>query len=244
MENTSNDNNTYEQQNGHTDSQQTSNSTSTTPTAQQQQPPHDNQQQPQQQAFVFGQQQAMNMAASPYFVANAAGGQEVYSQNGGIPIVNANGQTAVIHPQYAAAYGIQPYMYANQNGGTYVQQQPQQMGQQSAEVRSPTTSTASTPHMNGQQIPPGYQVVQAPLNFPAGSTFYDQHGNPVIINGRMAAPMTNHLGQPVRMMVPMANGGATVSPGIHSGTSPSMQMYGQQAQQAGQQQQPQQRGKN
>jgi pumilio RNA-binding family len=253
MDNSSNsstvENPTYEH-NGHSDPPQTSNGVSTIPTAQQPpQQPHEQQQQPQQQqqqqqqAFVFGQQQAMNMA-SPYFVANAAGGQEVYSQNGGIPIVNANGQTAVIHPQYAAAYGIQPYMYANQNGGTYVQQQPQQMGAQSAEVRSPTTSTASTQHMNTQQIPPGYQVVQGPLNFPAGSTFYDQHGNPVIINGRMAAPMTNHLGQPVRMMVPVANGGATVSPGIHSGTSPSMQMYGQQAQQAGQQQQPQQRGIN
>lgn len=204
------------------------------------------QQQQQQQAFVFGQQQPMNMA-SPYFVANGAGGQEQYIQNGGIPVVNANGQTAIIHPQYAAAYGVQgPYMYANQNGGTYVQQQPpQQMGQQSQEVRSPTTSTASTQQINGQQIPPGYQVVQGPLNFPAGSTFYDQHGNPVIINGRMAAPMTNHMGQPVRMMVPMANGGATVSPGIHSGTSPSMQqMYGQQQQQQAGQQQPQQRGIN
>ena len=238
MENTNSiENNLNYDPSGHHDQQQTTNSIAA---VQHQHGQNMNSQQP--QAFVFGQQQAMNMA-SPYFVANTAGGQELYGQNGGIPVVNANGQTAVIHPQYAAAYGIQPYVYANQNGGTYVQQQqPQQMGQQSQEVRSPTTSTSSQ-HMNGQQIPPGYQVVQGPLNFPAGSTFYDQHGNPVIINGRMAAPMTNHLGQPVRMMSPVvlnANGAPTVSPGIHSGTSPSMQIYGQQQQQAGQQQQQQQ----
>ena len=201
------------------------------------------------QHFVFGQhaqQQAMGMP-SPYFVANTAGGQDPYGQNGGISIVNANGQTAVIHPQYAAAYGIQPYVYANQSGNAYMQQQPQQIPQQQSQqgVRTPTTSTTSTAQvtqqqLQGQQIPPGYQVVQGPLNFPTGSTFYDQHGNPVIINGRMTAPMTN-LGQPVRVVPPMVlnSGPPTVSPGIHSGTSPSMQMYGQQ--QAGQQQQQQQR---
>jgi len=204
----------------------------------------------QQQHFVFGQAQAQQQMGmpSPYYVANANGGQDPYGGHGGVPIVNANGQTAVIHPQYAAAFGIQPYVYANQGGQTYVQQQPQQMGQQTQQsVQSPTTSTASSSlpqqqQMNGQQIPPGYQVVQGPINFPAGSTFYDQHGNPVIINGRMAAPMANHMGQHVRMVSPVVlnpNGQPTVSPGIASGTSPSMQMYGQQ--QANQQQQQQQR---
>nr|AFV31434.1 pumilio [Hydractinia echinata] len=204
------------------------------------------QQQGQPQHFVFGQQQAMGMG-SPYFVANTAGGQDPYGQNGGIPIVNANGQTTVIHPQYAAAYGIQPYVYANQNGGQFVQGQPQP----SQDPRTPTTSATSSSQgpqqMQGQQqIPAGY-MVQAPINFPAGSTFYDQHGNPVIINGRMAAPMTNHLGQTVRVMSPVvlnANG-PTVSPGIHSGTSPSLQMYSQQQQQqANQQQQQPPRGIN
>lgn len=201
------------------------------------------------QHFVFGQAQQQTMGVpSPYFVANANSGQDPYA--GGVPVVNANGQTAVIHPQYAAAYGIQPYMYANQGGGTFVQQQPQQMNQQSQPVQSPTTSTASNSavpqqqQVTGQQIRPGYQVVQGPINFPTGSTFYDQHGNPVIINGRMATPLTNHLGQHVRMVSPVvlnANGPPTVSPGIASGTSPSIQMYGQQQQGGQQQNQPQQR---
>jgi hypothetical protein len=174
-----------------------------------------------QQQFVMNQQQQMGiqMGTSPYFVAN---GQEMFNNNNQISIVNAQGQTAFINPQYAAAYGIQPYMY---NGNAFIQQQPAQQVQQAGQVRTTTPTstgqTTQTQQQGQQQLPNGYQVIQTPLSIPAGSTFYDQHGNPVIINGRIAAPM----GQQMRMVSPVvlnaANGQAAVSPGM--GTSPSMQ---------------------
>merc|ERR1719505_209327 len=138
---------------------------------QQQQQVISSQQQHQQQTYIMQQQQAMQqagiqMGSSPYFMTNAQAGQDPYNGQG-ISIVNAN-------------------------GNTYIQQQ---MPQSAGQVRTPTTSTASgqpVPQPQQQQIsgvPAGYQVIQTPLNIPAGSTFYDQHGNPVIINGRIAAPM-------------------------------------------------------
>ena len=208
------------------------------------------------QHFVFNQQQAMGMQGGPYFM-NASGSAEQYVASGGIPVVNAQGQTTMIHPQYAAAYGLQPYVFANQgNNQAYIQQQSAQPMQQAQDGRPQTASSPGSgqqqqqqpqqpqpqpqqpQQMGNQQIPAGYQMVQA-MNF---QQFYDQHGNPVIINGRMAAPM----GQ-MRMVSPMvlnANGQPTVSPGIASGTSPSVQMYSQQQQPqqpATQQQQQQQR---
>jgi len=220
------------------------------------------------QHFVFNQQQAMGMQGGPYFM-NASGNAEQYVASGGIPVVNAQGQTTMIHPQYAAAYGLQPYVFANQgNNQAYIQQQSAQQ-MQAQDGRPQATSPSSGPQqqqqqpqqqqqqqpqqpqpqqpqpqqqMGGQQIPAGYQMVQAPMNF---QQFFDQHGNPVIINSRMGAPM----GQ-MRMVSPMvlnANGQPTVSPGIASGTSPSVQMYSQQQQQpqqqAAQQQQQQRPGK-
>ena len=50
----------------------------------QQQPP-----QGQPQHFIFGQQQPVNMP-NPYFLSNTGGGQDPYSQQGGIPMLNAN----------------------------------------------------------------------------------------------------------------------------------------------------------
>ena len=186
--------------------------------------------------LVFGsnpqQQQAMGMP-SPYYVASAAG-QDPYGQSAGIPVVNAQGQTTMIHPQYAAAYGIQSIVYANQNGNAYLQQQSQ-----TTSASTSTTHQSSQQQINGQQLPPGYQVVQAPINFPTGSTFYDQHGNPVIINGRMLTNGVNQMGQTVRMVSSMVlnpNAQSTVSPGMHSGNSSSIHMYNQPTQ-PGQQQQ-------
>lgn len=229
---------------------------------QQQQQQGMNGQQP--QHFVFNQQQQAAMQQqmqNQYYMNAAAGqgqGQDPYVASGGIPVVNAQGQTTMIHPQYAAAYGLQQYVFANQgNNPAFIQQQSQQM--QSQDGRPPTTTTSTAqqqqqqqsqqpqpqPQQMGgqQQIPAGYQVVQAPMNF---QQFYDQHGNPVIINGRMAAPMSQ-----VRMVSPMvlnANGQPTVSPGVASGTSPSVQMYSQQQpqqqQQATQQQQQRPGGKS
>ena len=218
---------------------------------QQQQQQGMNNQQP--QHFVFNQQQAaMQQQMQNQYYMNAAAaaqgqGQDPYVTSGGIPVVNAQGQTTMIHPQYAAAYGLQQYVFANQgNNPAFIQQQSQQM--QSQDGRPPTTATSTAqqqqsqqpqpqPQQMGgqQQIPAGYQVVQAPMNF---QQFYDQHGNPVIINGRMAAPLSQ-----VRMVSPMvlnANGQPTVSPGVASGTSPSVQMYSQQQQPQQQQQATQQ----
>ncbi|XP_047145593.1 pumilio homolog 2 isoform X1 [Hydra vulgaris] len=185
--------------------------------------------------LVYGsnhqQQQSIGMH-SPYYVASA-GGQDPYSQGAGIPVVNAQGQTTMIHPQYAA-YGIQSIVYANQNGSPYLQQQSQ-----TTSASTSTTHQSSQQQMNGQQLPPGYQVVQAPINFPTGSTFYDQHGNPVIINGRMLTNGVNQMGQTVRMVPSMmlnTNAQSTVSPGMHSGNSSSIHMYNQPTQ-PGQQQQ-------
>ena len=213
---------------------------------QQQQQGMNNQQQP--QHFVFNQQQAaMQQMQNQYYMnaAAAQGNQDPYVASGGIPVLNAQGQTTMIHPQYAAAYGLQQYVFANQgNNPAFIQQQQSQQ-MQSQDGRPPTTTTSTAqqqsqqpqPQQMGgqQQIPAGYQVVQAPMNF---QQFYDQHGNPVIINGRMAAPLSQ-----VRMVSPMvlnANGQPTVSPGIATGTSPSVQMYSQQQQQQQQQQPTQQ----
>eukprot|EP00794_Sanderia_malayensis_P012007 gene12007-13246_t len=200
------------------------------------------QQQPQQQPQMIigsGQQQqsyGIPLGSSPYFVTN--GLQDPYA-NGGISILNANGQPAVIPPQYAAAYGIQPWAaYGNTSGNTaYVQQQPQQMPQ--GQVRPQTTGTRSAgDQLLGQQMsttPTGYQVIQAPMSIPPGATFYDQQGNPVIINGRMAQQLPGH---PIRMVSPMvinSQGQTAVSPGMQGANSQTIQLYNAQQQQQTQQ---------
>ena len=214
------------------------------------------QQQQQQPQLIIGpghaQQQlgGITLASSPFFVTGAAG-EDPYG-GGGISIVNANGQTAVISPQYAAAYGIQPWVYANTgNGATFVQQQPQQIQQGGQVGRTPTSASrpAGESVNLGQQLsqpPNGYQVIQGPLSIPAGATFYDQQGNPVIINGRLATHVGGQMGQHVRMVSPMmintGGGAANVSPGMAGNTSQQIQLFNaqQQQQQAQQQQQRQQ----
>ena len=206
---------------------------------------HQQQQQPQQVIIGNGQQQSYGvaLASSPYFV-NAP--QDPYG-NGGISILNANGQPTVIPPQYAAAYGIQPWAYANASGNpAFVQQQPQQL--QQTQVRAQTNvARSSGEQLMGQQLsttPTGYQVIQAPMSIPAGATFYDQQGNPVIINGRMAQQLTSQLGQPIRMVSPMMinnSGQATVNPGLQGANSQAqaIQLYNAQQQQQSQQNQQQ-----
>lgn len=205
----------------------------------------------QQQPMIIGnaqqQQYGVALASSPYFVANT--GQDPYA-NGSISILNANGQPAVIPTQYAAAYGVQPWAYPNAgNNAAFVQQQQQAQQLQQNQVRPPATgSHAGTgDQIMGQQLsttPAGYQVIQGPLSIPAGAAFYDQQGNPVIINGRMAQQLTNQLGQPIRMVSPMVinnSGQATVSPQIQGQASQTIQLLNtQQQQQSQQSQQPRQ----
>lgn len=198
----------------------------------------------QQQPMIIGntqqQQYGVALASSPYFVTNT--GQDPYA-NGSISILNANGQPAVIPTQYAAAYGVQPWAYPNAGGNAaFVQQQQAQQLQQS-QVRPQATGNHATSgdQIIGQQLgttPTGYQVIQGPLSIPAGATFYDQQGNQVIINGRMAQQLTNQLGQPIRMVSPMVinNSGQTaVSPQIQGQASQTIQLLNTQQQQ---QQQP------
>ena len=198
----------------------------------------------QQQPMIIGntqqQQYGVALASSPYFVTNT--GQDPYA-NGSISILNANGQPAVIPTQYAA-YGVQPWAYPNAGGNaTFVQQQQAQQFQQSQVRAQPTGSrAASGDQIIGQQLSnaPGFQVIQAPLSIPAGATFYDQQGNPVIINGRMTQQLTNQLGQPIRMVSPMVinNSGQTaVSPQIQGQASQTIQLLNTQQQQQSQQSQ-------
>ncbi|XP_065062848.1 pumilio homolog 1-like isoform X1 [Rhopilema esculentum] len=185
------------------------------------------------------QQYGVALASSPYFVTNPP--QDPYG-NGSISILNANGQPAVIPTQYAP-YGMQPWAYANASGNAaYVQQQPQQLQQSQLRTQS-NGNRATGEQMIGQQLsttPTGYQVIPGPLSIPAGATFYDQQGNPVIINGRMAQQLTNPLGQPIRMVSPMVvnNSGQTaVSPQMQSQSQTIQLLNAQQQQQSQQSQQ-------
>ena len=202
-----------------------------------------NMNQQQQPQVIIGnaqqQQYGVALASSPYFVTNPP--QDPYG-NGGISILNASGQPAVIPTQYAAAYGMQPWAYANAGGNAaFVQQQPQQLQQNQVRPQSAGSRPAGE-QMMGQQLsttPTGYQVIQAPLSIPAGATFYDQQGNPVIINGRMAQQLTSQLGQPIRMVSPMMinnSAQATVSPGMQGQASQTIQLLNAQQQQQQQQQ--------
>ena len=208
----------------------------------------------QQQPMIIGnaqqQQYGVALASSPYFVTNT--GQDPYA-NGSISILNANGQPAVIPTQYAAAataYGVQPWAYpsAGGNAAFVQQQQPQQL--QQSQVR--TQAAAPNRGTSGEQIigqqlgatPSGFQVIQGPVSIPAGATFYDQQGNPVIINGRMTQQLTNQLGQPIRMVSSMVinNSGQTaVSPQMQGQAPQAIQLLSTQQQQQSQQtQQPRQ----
>ena len=198
----------------------------------------------QQQPMIIGnaqqQQYGVALASSPYFVTNT--GQDPYA-NGSISILNANGQPAVIPTQYAAAYGVQPWAYPNAQGNAAFVQQQQAQQLQQTQVRAQATSNRATSNdqMIGQQLtstPAGFQVIQGPLSIPAGATFYDQQGNPLIINGRMTQQLTNQLGQPIRMVSPMVinNSGQTaVSPQIQGQASQTIQLLNTQQQQQSQQ---------